>query len=258
MDVFLKNGKGMLLAYDQGFEHGPSADFNERNIDPTFILDIAIKGGFTGVVLHKGIAEKYYGGKVPLIVKLNGKSSLVKGEPISTQVCSVETAVNMGAKGVGYTIYLGSAHENIMLQEFGDIQREAHEEGLPAIAWIYPRGEAVKNDTAPEIVAYAARAGLEVGADAVKIKYTGDPETFRWAVKAAGLARVFMSGGPKAPTDETFLSLVKGAIDAGPSGLAVGRNVWQHNDPLKMAAALKEIIFDGGELQKALQHVVAQ
>jgi len=58
MDVFLKNGKGMLLAYDQGFEHGPSADFNERNIDPIFILDVAIKGGFTVVVLHKGIAEK--------------------------------------------------------------------------------------------------------------------------------------------------------------------------------------------------------
>ncbi len=258
MNTFLREGKGLLLAYDQGFEHGPSADFNEKSVDPNYILDIASKGEFTGVVLHKGIAEKYYNGRVPLILKLNGKSSLPKGEPISTQICTVEEAIGLGAKGVGYTIYLGSAHENIMLQEFGDIQREAHEEEIPAIAWIYPRGEGVKNDTAPEIVAYAARAGLEVGADAVKIKYTGDPETFRWAVKAAGLTRVFMSGGPKAPTDETFLSQVKGAIDAGASGLAVGRNVWQHNDPLKMAAALREIIFDGGELQKALQRVVAQ
>ncbi len=258
MNTFLREGKGLLLAYDQGFEHGPSADFNEKSVDPNYILDIASKGEFTGVVLHKGIAEKYYNGRVPLILKLNGKSSLPKGEPISTQICTVEEAIGLGAKGVGYTIYLGSAHENIMLQEFGDIQREAHEEGIPAIAWIYPRGEGVKNDTAPEIVAYAARAGLEVGADAVKIKYTGDPETFRWAVKAAGLTRVIMSGGPKAPTEETFLSQVKGAIDAGASGLAVGRNVWQHNDPLKMAAALREIIFDGGELQKALQRVVAQ
>src|SRR5437867_5633772 len=104
MDVFLKNGKGMLLAYDQGFEQGPSADFNERNIDPSFILDIAIKGGCTGVVLHKGIAEKYYSGNVPLIVKLNGKSSWVNGERISTQVCSADTAGNMGAKGVRDTI----------------------------------------------------------------------------------------------------------------------------------------------------------
>ncbi len=255
---FLRNGKGMLLAYDQGFEHGPSADFNDRNIDPNHILDIAVRGEFTGIVLHKGIAEKYYNGKVPLIVKLNGKTNLPKGEPISTQICSVEQAISLGAKGVGYTIYLGSAHESVMLQEFGEIQEEAHEEGLPAIAWVYPRGEAVKNDTAPEIVAYAARAGLEIGADAVKIKYTGAPDTFQWAVKAAGATKVFMSGGPKAPTDETFLSQVKGAMDAGATGLAVGRNVWQHQDPLKMASALKEIIFSGGAIQKALQLVVAR
>src|SRR6266704_806212 len=258
MNSFLREGKGMLLAYDQGFEHGPSADFNDQNIDPSYIMDIAVKGDFTGVVFHKGIAEKYYNGKVPLIVKLNGKTSLPRGEPVSTLVCSVEEAISLGAKGVGYTIYLGSANESVMLEEFGQIEEEAHEEGLPAIAWIYPRGEAVKNDTSPEIVAYAARAGLEMGADAVKIKYTGDPTSFRWAVKAAGLAKVFMSGGPKAPTDETFLSQVKGAMDAGATGLAVGRNVWQHTDPLKMSSALREIIFNGKEVDRALQMVAAE
>jgi len=130
-----------------------------------------------------------------------------------------------------------------MLEEFGQVEEEAHEEGLPAIAWIYPRGEAVKNDTAPEIVAYAARAGLEMGADAVKIKYTGATDSFRWAVRAAGLAKVFMSGGPKAPTDESFLTQVKGAMDAGATGLAVGRNVWQNAEPLRIAASLSDIIF---------------
>lgn len=257
MDVFLRNGKGMLLAYDQGFEHGPSKDFNEKNIDPNYILDIAIKGGFTGVVLHKGIAERYYNGKVPLIVKLNGKSGLVQGEPLSTQVCSVETAVNLGAKGVGYTIYLGSANENVMLEEFGQIHDEAHNEGIPAIAWVYPRGGAVKNDEAPEIVSYAARVGLEIGADAVKIKYTGDSETFKWAVKAAGVSKVFMSGGPKAPTDESFLDQVRGAMNAGATGLAVGRNVWQHEEPLKIAASLQDIIFNGRDIGKPVQSPVA-
>src|SRR5438094_9131679 len=121
MDPFLKNGKGLLLAYDQGFEHGPSTDFNEKNIDPNYILDIALKGQFTGVVFHKGIAEKYYSGKIPLIIKLNGKTSLPKGEPISSQVSSVEEALNRGAKGVGYNTYLVDAHEHIRVQERGDI-----------------------------------------------------------------------------------------------------------------------------------------
>jgi class I fructose-bisphosphate aldolase len=248
-------GKGMLLAYDQGLEHGPSKDFNQKSVDPEYILDIASKGKFTGIIFQKGVAEKYYDGKVPLIIKVNGKTSLPKGEPIASQICSVKQAKALGARAVGYTIYLGSAHENIMLQEFGRIQEEAHTMGLAAITWVYPRGEAVPNDTATEIVAYAARAGLETGADAVKIKYTGDSESFKWAVKSAGAAKVFMSGGPKAPTDEAFLTQVKGAIDAGATGLAVGRNVWQHERPLKMAAALREIILNGQSVETALKEL---
>jgi class I fructose-bisphosphate aldolase len=253
MEPFLENGKGVLLAYDQGLEHGPSKDFNQKSVDPRFIIDIAEKGRFTGIIFQKGIAEKYYNGKTPLIIKVNGKTSLPKGEPLATQICSVKQAKALGAKGVGYTIYLGSAQERVMLQEFGKIQEEAHELGLAAIAWVYPRGEAIPNDSAPEIVAYAARAGLEVGADAVKIKYTGDSQSFSWAVKSAGEAKVFMSGGPKAPTDEAFLKQVKGVMDAGGTGLAVGRNVWQHDRPLEMAAALREVIFNGQSVEGALK-----
>ena len=243
MGAFLKDGKSMLLAYDQGLEHGPSSDFNDRNVDPGAIMDIAAKGQFNGVVFQKGTAERFYDGRVPLIVKLNGKTSLPKGEPISRQVCSVAHAVSLGAKGVGYTIYLGSGLEAEMFAEFGRIQEEAHAKGVPAIAWIYPRGVAVQNDTSKEIVSYAARSGLELGADAVKIKYTGDPVSFSWAVKAAAGVKVFMSGGPKAPTDDDFLNQVKGVMEAGGTGLAVGRNVWQNQDPLAMAGKLRKVIF---------------
>jgi fructose-bisphosphate aldolase, class I len=243
MDAFLTKGRSMFLAYDQGLEHGPSTDFNDKNIDPSYIMDIAVKGRFNAIVFQKGLAERYYTGKVPLVLKVNGKAALAKGEPVSKQNCSVEYALSLGAKAVGYTIYLGSQYEAEMFQEFGRIQEEAHEAGIPAIAWVYPRGAAVQNDTAKEIVSYAARTGLELGADAVKIKYTGDSASFAWAVKSAGKARVYMSGGPKAPTDQDFLNQVQGAIDAGATGLAVGRNVWQHPDPLRITESLKQIIF---------------
>src|SRR5207247_8465894 len=127
--------------------------------------------------------------------------------------------------------------------EFGRIQEEAHERNLTAIAWVYPRGAAVTNDTSKETVAYAARAALELGADAAKIKYTGDSASFSWAVKAAGGVKVFMSGGPKAPTDEAFLRQVKGSMDAGATGLAVGGSVWQHTDPLGMTTQLRQTLF---------------
>ena len=215
MDAFLRDGKSMLLAYDQGFEHGPSLDFNEKNVDPAYIMDIAAKGGFNGIVFQKGLAEKYYDGRVPLIIKTNAKAGLAKGEPNSKQNCSVEYAISLGAKAVGYTIYLGSQLEGEMFAEFGKLQEQAHEHGIPAIAWVYPRGQAVQNDTSKEIVSYAARVGLELGADAVKIKYTGDPQTFSWAVKAAGKAHVYMSGGPKAPHGSGFPESSPGSHASG-------------------------------------------
>jgi len=252
MQPFLVENRGILLAYDQGLEHGPT-DLNERNVDPAFIMRLAADGKFTGLVFQKGIAEKYYDGKVPLVLKVNGKTNLVKGEPVARQICSVQHAAEIGAKAVGYTIYIGSAHESLMLEEFGRIQEEAHRLKMAAIAWIYPRGEAIKNDTAPEIVAYAARTGLEVGADAVKIKYTGEVESFRWAVKSAGKTRVFMSGGPKAPSEADFLKQVREALDAGATGLAVGRNVWQSADPIKTARALRTLVIENRSVEEAVQ-----
>ena len=134
MSPFLKDGKSMLLAYDQGLEHGPSKDFDGRNVDPAYIMDTAAKGKFNGVIFQKGVAERFYDGRVPLIVKVNGKTSLPRGEPISRQVCCVEQAASLGAKGVGYTIYLGSQYESKMLAEFGRIQEQAHGRGIAAIA----------------------------------------------------------------------------------------------------------------------------
>ena len=250
MKPFLKDGKSLLIAYDQGLEHGPSADFDERNVDPQFIMDTAEKGEFSGLVFQKGCAEKYYKASsgVPLIVKVNGKSNLTTGDVISRQVCSVEEAISLGAKGIGYTIYAGSEHESHMFQEFGRVQEEAHKNDLPAITWVYPRGGRVQElggDMDPAIVAYAARIGMELGADAVKIKYSGDSKTFNWAVRSAGKAHVFMSGGAKTKTDDEFLKQLSGVMEAGATGLAVGRNVWQHPEPLEMSKKIKEVIFEG-------------
>ncbi len=252
MDVFLEKNRGLLLAYDQGLEHGPT-DFNDRSVDPAFIMKLASDGKFNGIVFQKGLTEKYFDRKVPLILKVNGKTSLPKGEPLARQNCSVRRAAELGAKAIGYTIYAGSAHEHLMLEEFGRIQEEAHRMNLAAIAWIYPRGEAIKNDTTREVVAYAARVGLEAGADAVKIKYPGTVDAFKWAVRSAGKAKVFMSGGPKAATEVDFLKQVRGALDAGATGLAVGRNVWQSEDPIKMARALRTLVIEDRSVEEAIR-----
>ncbi|MAF50675.1 MAG: fructose-bisphosphate aldolase [Nanoarchaeota archaeon] len=240
LNKLMKNGKTLILAYDQGLEHGPS-DFNEDNVDPKFILDIAKGGKFNAVALHKGIVEKYRDKiKVPLIIKLNGKTNIWKGEPISGLTCSVEQAVKLKADAIGYTIYIGSERESEIFTEFSKIQEEARKHNLPIITWIYPRGKAVRNDK--KYMSYAARVGLELGADIIKIKYNGNKEDLKWAVKCAGRARVVIAGGVK-KNDKKLLKQVEDIMDAGCAGLAIGRNIWQHEDPTEITKKIKEIVW---------------
>jgi class I fructose-bisphosphate aldolase len=254
IEKLLTNGKALFLAYDQGLEHGP-IDFNEHNIDPNYLLYIALNGGFNGVILQKGIAEKYhenYTRKIPLIVKLNGKTSIPKIFPIAKQLCSVKKAVDLGADAVGYTIFVGSPLEPEIFKNFSKIQEEAHDYGLPVIAWMYPRGRFVTNELNTSILAYSARVGLELGADILKIKYNDKPEEYEWVVKCAGNAKVMAAGGPQIG-DLEFLQRARDVIDVGCSGMAIGREIWKHNAPLKMAAAVKSIIFENASPEEAIQ-----
>lgn len=238
-------GKAIFLAYDQGLEHGPS-DFNDKNVNPKYIIDIAKKGKYNGIVFQKGIAEKYHKeikqSKIPLIVKLNGKTNLFKGEPISRQLCTVKEALKLGAMAVGYTIYIGSDYEDEMFQEFENIQREAHKNKIPVIVWIYPRGKSIKNKSKKELMVYAARVGLEIGADMIKLQYFGKINDLKWAVKSAGKTKVLIAGGEKKDEKE-FLKDIQEIMSAGCIGLAVGRNIWQSPNPIEITKKIKKIIW---------------
>jgi len=246
-EKILRDGKCFLLAYDQGLEHGP-ADLNEKNADPQFIFDIAEQAGvFTCIAVQKGIAEKYYRkgeDKTPLVVKLNGKTNYHKGEELfSPQNCSVAEAIKLGAAGVGYTIYIGSERENESFAEFAKIQEEAHAAGLPVIMWAYPRGKHIgEAEHSPENIAYAARIALEMGADMVKLAYTGDVESMRWVTRVAGKTRVLAVGGAKTDT-ETVVNKTREIMAAGVTGWAMGRNIWQTDDPVGTAKQIAEVLF---------------
>jgi len=173
---------------------------------------------------------------------LNGKTRLQGGEPISEPICTVKEALKLGAKAVGFTIYVGSKHEAHMFKHFSEIEKEAHEKGIPVILWSYPRGKNVKNPNSKENMAYAARVGLELGADIVKINYNGKKKDLDWAVKSAGRCKVVIAGGIK-KSEKDLLKNVKEIMNSGVSGLAIGRNVWQAKEPLKISGKLRKEIF---------------
>ena len=253
-----RDGKVLILAYDHGLEHGP-VDFEgiPESANPERIFEAATHSAVTSVAVQKGLAEAYYPSyedDVSLLAKLNGTSNLWMGEPDSSVNCSVEYAAELGASSVGFTLYGGSNNEIEMAEEFRDAQEAARERDLPVVMWSYPRGQGLKNDTKPSTISYAARLALELGADVAKVKHPGSRSAMEEAVRMAGKTKVVMSGGSKR-SDRAFLRSVKETIDAGGKGLAVGRNVWQRENPERILDAIESVIFDEATVDEALAAV---
>ena len=266
------NGTLLFLPIDQGLEHGPVDFFaNPDSIDPAFQLRLAKEGGYSGIVFHIGLAEKYmkdYAGEVPLILKLNGKTNIPKDDyAFSPQTASVEDAVRLGADAVGYTLYLGSPAQDEDIQQFFEIREDCEMFGMPLIMWAYPRGKAIETKGGRDslyAVDYAARVACELGADVVKLnlpeydetKVTNLPkpydqmkltpqEAMEKVVKSAGKTLVLVSGGSKI-SDEDLLEKVKISMEAGVTGLIFGRNMWQRklDGALKLTEKIKRIMTE--------------
>jgi class I fructose-bisphosphate aldolase len=268
------NGTLLLLPLDQGLEHGPRDFFtNPDSVNPEFQLRIAREGGYSGIVFHVGLAEKYmpeFAGQVPLVLKVNGKTEIPSDrEAFSPQTASVEEAVRMGADAIGYTLYVGSPAQDRDFAQFFRIREEAERFGMPIIMWAYPRGEAIDAKGGRDslyAIDYAARVACELGADVVKLNMPkfneemneqapeqyghlrySEEEAVRKVVRSAGKTLVLFSGGEKIGDDE-LLAKARMAMDAGATGLIFGRNIWQRHyaDALRMSESIKRMMQDYG------------
>jgi len=271
------NGTLLFLPIDQGLEHGPrdfrAAGVNPQSIDPEFQLRLALDGGYSGIVFHIGIAQKYmkqYAGKVPLVLKLNGKTDIpTDREALSPQTATVEDAVRLGADAIGYTLYVGSPAQVEDIVQFMEIRAEAERYGMPVIVWAYPRGEAIDGKGGRDsfyAIDYAARVANELGADVVKVNFPKiDPakdkaapkpyndlqitaeEAFAKVVESAGKTLVLVSGGEKAE-DEDVLEKARASMEAGATGLIFGRNLWQrsYEEAMHMTRQIKEMMQEYG------------
>ena len=263
----LRNGTALFLPYDQGFEHGPRDFFaNPAATDPKYVIRLALEGGFNGIVLQIGLAEKFYwdfAGELPLVLKLNGKTDIPPDHAALSPVqASVEDAVRLGADAVGYTLYVGTPAQEQDFAQYRRVRADAERLGMPLIVWAYPRGTAVEAKGGKDsfyAVDYAARVASELGADMVKVnfprpeKQEGVPEQYGATftaqeaidavVRSANRSMVLVSGGARAG-DEAMFDKARQSMDAGATGLIFGRNVWQreHDESLRFAERLRELL----------------
>ncbi|MBN4056720.1 class I fructose-bisphosphate aldolase [bacterium AH-315-J21] len=270
-----------ILPVDQGIEHTAGASFapNPDYFDPAKIVELAIEGGCNAVASTFGVlgmVSRKYAHKIPFILKLN-HNELMTYPATFDQIpfASIKNAFDMGAVGVGATIYYGSDESSRQIQEISELFSEAHELGMFTVLWCYVRNNAFKADkdyhVAADLTGQANHLGVTIQADIIKQKLPENNGGFN-AVKFGkthpsmyselssdnpidlcryqvancymGKAGLINSGGASIGSGDLAQAVTTAVINkrAGGTGLISGRKAFQK--PLKEGVELLNAIQD--------------
>ena len=246
-----ETGRTVIVPMDHGTTLGPIPGLEDMRETVTH----AVSGGANAILMHKGIVRAGHRGTgrdVGLIVHLSAGTAISPDPNAKELVCTVEEALKLGADAVSIHVNLGAETDKEMLRQFGFVSERCMFWQMPLVAMVYTRGPKIKDEYDVEHAKLAARVGAELGADIVKVVYTGSPESFLEVVRGCPIP-VVIAGGPKMGSDEEIFRMVAGALEAGAAGLSIGRNAFQHAHPDRIIQALCKMVHHGAGVDEAIE-----
>jgi class I fructose-bisphosphate aldolase len=276
-----------ILPVDQGIEHSAAASFapNPAYFDPANIVELAIEGGCNAVATTFGVlgtVSRRYAHKIPFIVKLNHNELLTLPNQFDQVMFgSVEQAYDLGAAGVGATIYFGSDQSTRQIQEVSAAFARAHELGMFTVLWCYLRNSGFKKDgvdyhVSADLTGQANHLGVTIEADIIKQKMpennggynafegygktsklvydtltTDNPiDLTRWQVANCYMGRIGLinSGGESKGAGDLAAAVRTAIINkrAGGTGLISGRKAFQRPmaEGVELLNAIQDVYLD--------------
>ncbi len=243
--------KTVIIPMDHGVTVGPI----EGLTDMRDAVSKVVAGGANAILMHKGVVRAGHRGAgkdVGLIIHLSAGTSLSPDPNAKELICTVEEALTLGADAVSVHINLGATTDKEMLRQLGYVSSQCSKWQIPLVAMMYTRGPKIKDEYDVNNVKHAARVGAELGADIVKVPYTGSVESFTEVVQGCPVP-VVIAGGPKMESDEDIFRMVEGALKAGAAGLSIGRNAFQHKNPEKIVGALCKMVHQRTTVEQAIK-----
>jgi DhnA family fructose-bisphosphate aldolase class Ia len=246
--IFRPNGRALIVAFDHAMIDGPTKGMEQ----PAETLAQIVQGGTDAILTTVGIATRFAQeiAQLGLILRLDGGGTkLGNMEGPGAQFYTVADALRLGADAVAVSAFPGSPKEEATLAILAHVIGEAHAWGLPVMAEMVPGGF----DSGPEFrttssIAIAARVAAELGADWVKIPYAADFDQ----VTRSCYVPVVVMGGAKKGNERTMLEIVKASLQAGGAGVAIGRNIFQADNPAAMTAAVAAILHQDASVEAAM------
>ena len=247
------NGRTIIVPMD----HGVTIGAVEGLVDMREAVNDMSCGGADAVLMHKGLVRcghRNAGSDIGLIIHLSASTAMSPTGNTKTLVGTVEEALKHGADCVSVHVNLGDPHERLMLADLGRVAEACDNWGIPLLAMMYARGLQISDPYAKDVVAHCARVGVELGADIVKVPYSGTVDSFADVV-AACCVPVVIAGGEFMNSTRQILQMVHDSVMAGGAGISVGRNVFQHPNRVALVKALRAIVHEGATVEQAVRMV---
>ena len=241
--IFKDDGKTVIIAMD----HGVGLSVNPALDDMEGKIKAVVKGGADAILTTYGAANRFEAAlkDVGLIIRMDGGGSTLNDVDENSRILySVEDIVKMGADAMACMGFPGSPYEYDSMKNVAYLSSEGRKWGLPLIAEMIPGGFSPAIENSVQNLVLAARTGCEYGASVIKTSFNGTAEEYR-AVIRASYQPVVVLGGEKAKDMRSLFEALEAAMEAGASGVAIGRNVWKHDDPEAVTRALVDIVHNG-------------
>lgn len=209
------------------------------------IVREVLAGGANALLITPGVArhvEPFIDPCVGIALRVSITLGLAPEAKQETPVATVETALRLDADAVAVSIFFGRGQEVVTMRFLGELTEQCARYGMPVLAEMMPT---MDEAYAPESIAHAARIGFEMGADIIKTNYCGDVLAFKHVI-ASSPVPILVAGGPAKESGEAGTAqMVREIVDAGAAGVAIGRRVWQAEDPQKMVRAIHHVLYPG-------------
>jgi fructose-bisphosphate aldolase/2-amino-3,7-dideoxy-D-threo-hept-6-ulosonate synthase len=228
----------LLSPLDHGGWLGPVKGLDR----PRTIVEQVIAGGANAILASPGFlqaAAPALRNDVGLVLRVSLTAGLSAQGSQETPIAQLDTALRLDADAVAVSVFFGREGDIEIYRWLAALIQACAPYDMPVVAEMMPPGDRAFDATA---IAHAARIGMEIGADVVKTNYCGDAAQFAEIVQAVPVP-IIVAGGPKTTPDISTLDLVRDALQAGAAGVAIGRRVWQSEDPEAVTRQIHRVMF---------------
>ena len=210
---------------------------------PRWIVEQVVAGGANAILASPGfvrVTAASIPATVAIVLRLSVTAGLSKQGLQETPIASVNTALQMDADAVAVSVFFGRDGDIEIYTWLANLIQACRAYDMPVVAEMMPP-EA--SGFKPEAIAHAARIGMEIGADIIKTNYCGNVDDFRQVVASVPIP-IIVAGGPKQANEPSVAAFTRDAVTAGAVGVAIGRRVWQSDDPCVVTRQIYQALLE--------------